>query len=57
MAGPIVLATSQLRIVEVTCPQCGRIKLVERTRRQAVPRTCPRCKQALPLAPPDVERT
>ena len=56
MAGPIVLAASQLRIVEVTCPHCGRIKLVERTRRQFVPRTCPRCKQALPFASPDAER-
>lgn len=54
MAGPIALSVAQTRIVDVQCPRCGKIKLVERAHRPAA-RKCPRCKRDLPK-PPDSDR-
>jgi len=51
MAGPIALSVAQTRIVDVQCPRCGKIKLVERVRQPTKRRTCPRCKRALPPLP------
>ena len=45
MAGPIAIAGALSQLVTIVCPSCGH-KLVV-TRRKA-PRTCPRCKHALP---------
>jgi uncharacterized protein (DUF983 family) len=56
VAGPIAIASALARLVEITCPRCGRVKLFERTRRKTLLRTCPRCKQTLPMMPPDSER-
>ena len=48
MAGPIAIAGALSQLVTIVCPSCGH-KLVV-TRRKA-PRTCPRCKEALPALP------
>jgi uncharacterized protein (DUF983 family) len=41
VAGPIVLASALSRLVRVTCPHCGKVKLVER--RPVAYRVCSRC--------------
>jgi uncharacterized protein (DUF983 family) len=41
MANPMILGASLGRLVRITCPQCGQVKLV--TRVPNVYRICPRC--------------
>jgi hypothetical protein len=46
MAGPIALAAALSRLVEICCPWCRKMKLVEREPKQF--RICPYCHKRFP---------
>jgi uncharacterized protein (DUF983 family) len=46
MANPIALAAALSRLTAITCPHCGKKKLVDRTLKQF--RVCPRCHKRFP---------
>lgn len=46
MANPIALAAALSRLTAITCPHCGKQKMVDRTPKQF--RVCPRCHKRFP---------
>jgi hypothetical protein len=46
MANPIILAAALSRLAKITCPNCGKVKTVEK--KPVAYRVCPRCHKHFP---------
>lgn len=48
MANPLAIAAALSRVLTITCPHCGKKKVIDRHAKPAAFRVCPRCHKHLP---------